>query len=149
MGRHRKSQSRDQSSQPPNPNLKVIMRGDEVDSAREIVSAAEAWGKHLKQIGLTTAQIRNIFGEVRRIEMSWPPGTTNPAAESALILLKPKLAYQAQRDAEKNKRNQPVRVLEGILAPAIDMVQGDRARFQRFVDFFEAILAYHKSAGGK
>ncbi|MEW6578008.1 MAG: type III-A CRISPR-associated protein Csm2 [Chloroflexota bacterium] len=28
-------------------------------------------------------------------------------------------------------------------------MQGDRQNFQRFVDFFEAILAYHRSAGGK
>ncbi|HEX9000884.1 MAG TPA: type III-A CRISPR-associated protein Csm2, partial [Blastocatellia bacterium] len=25
----------------------------------------------------------------------------------------------------------------------------DKEKFERFVDFFEAILAYHKAAGGK
>lgn len=137
------------AAEPPKPNLTVIMTGDEVSSAKEIVTAAQAWGTYLKNEGLTTAQIRSIFGEVRRIEMGWPVNTASTSANRALILLKPKLAYQAQRDAEKNKRTQPVRKLESILQPAIDLVEGDRTRFQRFVDFFEAILAYHKSAGGK
>jgi len=146
MGRrHQHNQRR---NEPATPNLEVIMTGDDVASAKEIVIAAKAWGEYLKNERLTTAQIRSIFGEVRRIEMSWPVNTGSVSAERALILLKPKLAYQAQRDAEKN-RSAPVRQLESILQPAIDMVQGDRARFQRFVDFFEAILAYHKAAGGK
>lgn len=146
MGRGQ--QRTQQAAEPAKPNLTVIMTGDEVSSAHEIVTAAQAWGTYLKNERLTTAQIRNIFGEVRRIEMSWPVNTTSTAANRALILLKPKLAYQAQRDAEKN-RSEPVRKLERILQPAIDLVEGDRTRFQRFVDFFEAILAYHKSAGGK
>jgi len=145
----RRQQRTQYSAEPAGPNLPLIMTGDEVSSAQEIVTAAQAWGTYLKNEGLTTAQIRSIFGEVRRIEMGWPVNTTSTAANRALILLKPKLAYQAQRDAEKNKRTQPVRKLESILQPAIDLVEGDRTRFQRFVDFFEAILAYHKSAGGK
>lgn len=146
----RQRQQRTQhADEPAKPNLTVIMTGDEVSSAKEIVTAAQAWGTYLKKEGLTTAQIRSIFGEVRRIEMGWPVNTTNTSANRALILLKPKLAYQAQRDAEKNKQTQPVRKLESILQPAIDLVEGDRTRFQRFVDFFEAILAYHKAAGGK
>lgn len=152
MGRGQHPQQRGNapqgSSEPAKPNLDKIMNGSDVESAREIVKAAQAWGKYLKDEKLTTAQIRSIFGEVRRIEMGWPVNTVDQAAERALILLKPKLAYQAERDAEKN-RSQPVRKLESILQPAIDMVQSDRARFQRFVDFFEAILAYHKAAGGK
>ncbi len=146
MGRGQQYNQR--APEPAKPNLTAIMTGDDVVSAQEIVKAAKAWGEYLKDEKLTTAQIRSIFGEVRRIEMGWPPNTDNPSAERALILLKPKLAYQAQRDAEKN-RSEPVRKLAEILQPAIDMVQGNRARFQRFVDFFEAILAYHKAAGGK
>lgn len=147
MGRGRQHNQR--GGEPASPNLQAIMHGNDVESAKEIVTSAQAWGAYLQGEGLTTAQIRSIFGEVRRIEMSWPVNTTSEAAERDLILLKPKLAYQAERDAEKNRRSQPVRKLESILQPAIDLVEGDRGRFQRFVDFFEAILAYHKAAGGK
>lgn len=141
---------------PPDPDLQAIIRGTDVESARLLVETAQQWGAYLASERLTSAQIRGIFGQVRQIEMGWPSDVSEPGqasefarmAERELILLKPKLAYQAQRDAEKN-RNAPVRQLEQILSPAIDLVQGDRDNFQRFVDFFEAILAYHRSAGGK
>jgi CRISPR-associated protein Csm2 len=139
-------QDRSLLSKPPDPDLETIMNGEVTDSARAIVEAAQAWGKYLVQEKLTTSQIRSIFGEVRRIQMNWSADA--PSSSAALILLKPKLAYQAQRDAEKNRNTEPVRKLQRILEPAIDMVQGDYARFQRFVDFFEAILAYHKAEGG-
>jgi len=35
-----------------------------------------------------------------------------------------------------------------VLSPAVDLVQGDADNFGRFVEFFEAILAYHKAYGG-
>ncbi|NLF79500.1 MAG: type III-A CRISPR-associated protein Csm2 [Chloroflexi bacterium] len=139
------------SAEPARPNLTQIMTGDEVSSAQEIVTAAQAWGEYLKREELKSSQIRNVFGEVRRIEMSWPVDSHNSTAERELILLKPKLAYQAARDPKRDKRTGrgPVKSLEELISPAIDMVQGDRQRFQRFVDYFEAILAYHKAAGGE
>ena len=39
--------------------------------------------------------------------------------------------------------------LKQVLTQAIDLVGRDRARFTRFVEFFEAIMAYHKAAGGR
>jgi CRISPR-associated protein Csm2 len=139
-------------AKPAQPDLRRIIQGTDVDSTRELVKAAKAWGEYLADQKLTTSQIRTIFGLVRLIELSWPSDVHDPErarkAERDLILLKPKLAYQAQRDAEKNKQTKPVQQLEQLLSPAIDLVQGNRDNFQRFVDFFEAILAYHKAAGG-
>ena len=66
-----------------------------------------------------------------------------------LILLKPKMAYRARRE-----RGRGVEELTNVLDPAIDLVMGgadlktQQERFHRFVEFFEAILAYHKAAGG-
>jgi CRISPR-associated protein Csm2 len=54
------------------------------------------------------------------------------------------MAYQAKRE-----RGQGVKTLTDILTDAIDMIEGDRTRFQNFVDFFEATLAYHKARGGR
>ncbi|MBP8975048.1 MAG: type III-A CRISPR-associated protein Csm2 [Anaerolineae bacterium] len=140
------------SGRPNFPDLRRIIQGTDVDSTRQLVKTAQEWGEHLARQKLTTSQIRTIFGLVRLIELSWPSDINDPErarrAERDLILLKPKLAYQAQRDADKNKQTQPVRQLEELLSPAIDLVQGDRDNFQRFVDFFEAVLAYHKAAGG-
>ncbi len=128
---------------------RIIVEGD----AALLVKKAQEIGKALKQADLKSAQIRNIFGTVRQIQATWPLYTGVGVDETAyqeaewaayrqLQLLKPKLAYQAAR-------NRPVQGLADILTPAIDEVGADRGRFQHFVDFFEAILAYHVAAGGK
>lgn len=94
---------------------------------------------------VTTSQIRNIFGTVRRIQMNWDASPTRAYRET--VLLKPKLGYFAKRE-----RGPGMAALEKILAPAIDEITGTdaekRERFMNFVDFFEAILAYHKKHGG-
>jgi len=90
----------------------------------------------VKANGLTTSQIRNAYGIVKKMEM----GDFN---EHEFTLLKPKLAYAAAR-ARKDGAEQ----LKVVLTWAIDEVGSDETKFARFVDFFEAILAYHKAAGG-
>ena len=121
---------------------KIIVVGD----AEATVAAAKQLGDDLAR-SLTTSQIRGIFGTVRRIEMSWPENASPEQARRArrdLVLLKPKMAYQAKRE-----RGQGVQMLAGVLSDGIDLVEDDRTRFGYFVDFFEAILAYHKAAGGR
>ena len=127
---------------------KIIVEGN----TQLLIAEAEAFGGQLaKKDRLETSQIRNIFGTVRQIEMNWPrQKATEQQKRDALrqlLLLKPKMAYQANR-----KRS--VSALQMVLDEAINKVaEGDeekaRERFQNFVDFFEAILAYHKAAGGK
>ena len=123
----------------------IIVDGD----AKVTVEEAQALGESLAR-QLTTSQIRNIFGTVRRIEMNWPEEPqTEPEQQRAtraqreLLLLKPKMAYQAKRE-----RGRGVAMLTDVLSDAIDLVGDDRQKFQHFVDFFEAILAYHKAYGG-
>jgi CRISPR-associated protein Csm2 len=122
---------------------KIIVGGD----AKKLVEQAQRIGTELVKGGLNSAQIRNIFGAVRQIQFAWPfdAQESDPATWQAyrrLQLLKPKLEYTAAR-------NNQVKPLKDILIPAIDDVEANRARFQNLVDFFEAILAYHKAAGGK
>ncbi|RMG91705.1 MAG: type III-A CRISPR-associated protein Csm2 [Chloroflexi bacterium] len=120
---------------------RIIQEGD----ADLLVKVALELGKGLAR-QLTTSQIRNIFGTVRQIEMSWSPQADEEEQKWAarqLMLLKPKLAYQAKRE-----RGRGVTMLAEVLTPAIDMVGNDREKFQNFVDFFEAILAYHTAHSG-
>lgn len=124
---------------------KIIADGD-VDL---LVNTAQQVGEAVAR-QLTTSQIRNIFGEVRRIEMNWRADqpTDDETAYRQVVLLQPKLAYQAKRE-----RGRGVEELQGVLSPCIDVIRKARKDerrlyFQRFVDFFEAILAYHKAAGG-
>lgn len=95
---------------------------------------------------LTRAQIRNLFAEARSIEASWRHSPD--ASFRRLVLLKPKLAYQARRQSA-------VEPLAKALAEGIDAViaAGDNSplraeRFRRWMQLFEAILAYHRASGG-
>ena len=106
----------------------VIEHGGE-----DLVKAAEELGKRLAR-DLKTAQIRKIYSAVKKIQMNQ---TFN---RNELILLKPRLAYAAARKQE-------VEALRDALTQAIDKVDSAE-KFKNFVDFFEAILAYHKAFGG-
>ena len=106
----------------------VIEHGGEA-----LVTAAEQLGKRLAR-DLKTAQIRKIYSAVKKIQMN---KTFN---RNELILLKPRLAYAAARKQE-------VEDLRDALTQAIDKVDSVE-KFKNFVDFFEAILAYHKAFGG-
>lgn len=113
---------------------------------QRLVEKAEELGKTLAERRLTTSQIRNVFGQVRQIEMQWrqEPGESFRQA----VLLKPKLAYFA-------KRHPPMEPLANVLSQALDIMgqasnEEERHRcFLRFVEFFEAVLAYHKKHGGE
>lgn len=120
-------------------NLKAIITDPE--GTETLVKCAEEIGQALAR-QLNTSQIRAIFGEVRRIEGDWK--IDSKRANRSLILLKPKMAYRA-----KKERGRGVDDLVSVLSPAIDHVQGNADNFTRFVDFFEAILAYHKAYGGR
>jgi CRISPR-associated protein Csm2 len=115
--------------------LDLIIGGDAI----KLVEVAERLGKELKQNRLTTSQIRNVFGEVKRLQMR----PFDRQAARQLLLLKPRLAYQAGRHGGA------VRDLARVLSKAVDRVGEDPQRFANFVEFFEAILAYHRAEGGE
>lgn len=129
-------------------DLKTII--SDANGAELLVKRADEIGQSLKNNNLTTSQIRALFGEVRQIEAQWSMGGENrQKALRRFILLKPKMAYRARKE-----RGKAVEELKEILSPAVDEVlKGKTAEeqdrnFRQFVEFFEAILAYHKAYGG-
>lgn len=140
----------------------IIIHGN----AENLVNSAMVIGESLAENGLSTSQIRGIFGTVRRIEMDWiDPDLidvdTRSSQENELLrkrsvqaqrefaLLQPRIVYQA-------KRERRVEGLSSELLPAIALVLNTNTgatekyqRFRNFVDFFEAILAYHRGLGGR
>jgi CRISPR-associated protein Csm2 len=111
---------------------------------------ADDLGQSLAKNRLTTSQIRNFFGEVRQIQLTWDQGPE--AAYRRAVLLIPKLGYHAKRARGRAQRG--LTELERVLAPALELVAEapkaqQRTYFMNFVDFFEAILAYHKKHGGR
>ena len=123
--------------------ISSIMTTDQNGS--ELVNFAKETASILVRNNLTRVQIRNIFTEVRKIEALW--GSNPTVAMRRLNMLKPKLDYSSARA-------KPVEGLRDVLTPAIDKVNeatGDERdrRFRVFMDLFEAILAYHRSEGGR
>lgn len=124
----------------------VIVNGQ---NAQLMVKLADGIGQDLKNQSLTTSQIRSLFGEVRQIQGEWSMEGGRERALRRLILLKPKMAYRARKE-----RGMAVKALVDILNPALDAVVDEKdpkkqsENFTRFVEFFEAILAYHKAYGG-
>ena len=124
-------------------SIQTIFTNDPTGS--ELVSLAEDTAHHLVTADLKRSQIRSIFSEARKIQGLWV--SNQDAAIRRLVMLKPKMDYQTQR-------NPPVRGLRDVLSPAIDMVaqakdEERNKRFQIFMDLFEAILAYHRAKGGQ
>jgi len=120
-------------------NVRGIITGD----TKALVDTAKTLGADLKRGELTTSQIRNIFGLVKKMEH-------RDFSADQLLLVKPKLAYAAARH---NKAG--LTTLKDVLSEAIDVVveaddpKAQAKRFKQFVNFFEAILAYHREAGGR
>lgn len=114
---------------------------------KDAIDFADKFGQAIATQKFTTSQIRNFFGEVRRIEMR---GIEKE--KTAFLLLQPKLSYAVKRQGHNKGAN----LFEEIILEAHKVVkeaQNDTAeftqRFKNFIDFLEAILAYHKVHGGK
>jgi len=146
------------------PNEAIINSIIREDNVEALVKWAESVGRGLaRNEGLRASGVRNFFGMVRKIEATEASKRlkqeqlSNQTSEQELLsdetyrellLLKPKLEYQAQRDKE-TARSDAIATLTRVLRPAIDAIGRDAKAFRNFVDFFEAILAYHKAAGGR
>jgi CRISPR-associated protein Csm2 len=123
------------------------------------IGYAEEFGKWLATNKLTTTQIRNVYGEVKRIQMR---GYTS-SFESELLLLKPKLAYaKARKTGGGAAAATSAESLQKVLSKGIDAIfslphdiseenqkETKLSQFETFASFFEAVLAYHRAFGGK
>lgn len=144
-----------------NDHLKMFKKDDELreiivdGNTKKLVEKSEKLGyflamdvKHDKWAKpdidkLSTSQIRNFFGAVKKIESKG----FDKAGEREFLLLKPKLVYAAKK-AGKTKLSE----LKDVLVDSIDLVTSDegdkKEKFNRFCDLFESILCYHKASGG-
>jgi CRISPR-associated protein Csm2 len=112
-------------------DLSDILAGDSKKLVEDAKKLGELLGKEKKKggTGMTTSQIRNIFSEVKKMKFD----------KYKIELLRPQLAYTAGRHHE-------VTPLQEVLDEAIKEID-DESDFDRFKDFFEAIVAYHKKWG--
>jgi CRISPR-associated protein Csm2 len=133
-------------------DFKTEWISDRIDE--RTVTFADSFGKHLcdvndNRIGrmaMTTTQIRNVFGEVKRIQARMETNGYEKE-RSSFLLLRPKMAYAEARVLAKSGRSN-ISDFRKIMEKAHLEVKSHDS-FKNFVDFFEAILAYHKFYGGK
>lgn len=115
----------------------------------QTIEFAEIFGSYLVQNKLTTSQIRNIFGEVKRIQGKIQGNELPKEVYRDFLLLKPKMAYAAQRAGGRGITKFK-EVMDEAYTAVVEAEESRRgAAFNSFTDFFEAILAYHKAAGGR
>lgn len=95
--------------------------------------------------GVTTSQLRNIFSEVKRIELKMEDA--NVDWETDVLMLRPKIAYNTARTLGRTKGSR-MKELRDVLEEALKDVS-DKDHYRNFSKFFEGIIAYHKVNGGK
>ncbi len=131
------------SYQPKQQALRAIL---EEGNAQLLVDEAEKLGRRLKDVKLKASQIRRIFGELKSIQADLRQAQELAKLTRRLTLLRPRLAYQA-------KRIEGMDELRNVLDECIQIIVNNRDKkrdaIANFVDFFEAILAYHKFHGGE
>lgn len=110
------------------------------------IEFADIFGKQIanSKTGMSTSQIRNVFGEMRRIQMN---GYTSQ--KPSFLLLKAKLAYAVKRN--KNKGIEDFFRLFEIAYGDVDKQNDENGEkhFENLMNLMEAVLAYHKYHGGK
>ncbi|MCB0630726.1 MAG: type III-A CRISPR-associated protein Csm2 [Saprospiraceae bacterium] len=128
---------------------------------RESIKWAQEFGEFLaeadkssRQKELSTSQIRKFFGQVKRLQAQGYDETSR----TDLLMLSPQLAYAVGRDKKKVRRelvdsskihyfyDEVQRAMDAVDAPHIS---DEKQYFKNFVNLIEAIVAYHRFAGGE
>lgn len=129
-------------------DLESIPKFIQQDDPVRMVESAMSLGQTLVNEDLSNSQFRTIYGQIRQIAASWRIEDQHESARRHLLLIKPRISYQAKKDGKEG-----VKSLRDILNISIDAVfDGDPdsstldTRFHRFADFFEAVLAYHRAS---
>ncbi len=124
-------------------------------AGEELVKAADSLGRRLAN-DFKASQIRAIFDEAQRIGSLFRTGKADQAIRRA-YLLEPKIVYRAKRIAERDRKAAGAAdLIADVLKKSLRIVLEKKddhkevsERYFRFLDFFEAIVAYHKAHGGR
>lgn len=114
---------------------RIIVDGE----VEALISLAEELAKNS---GATRTSVRRLYGEARRIDFLLDQDRARALRRARL--LEPRLVYQTKR-AQREKQN-----LGEIASALIAMIRQlkhddpheEEQRFRRFVEFFEAVVAY-------
>ena len=95
-------------------------------------------GHFMAENGLTSSKIRNIYGELKRIQIGG-----FDREKSSFYLLKAKVAYAyAREDKSKSEGIKLFKKLYDKISEDVDSTD----KYDNFCNLIEAILAYHKAS---
>ncbi len=96
---------------------------------------------------VTTSQLRNIFSEIKRLDVKINSDAQYEKEKTDILLLRPKIAYSTAR-VKSSKRETKMVDLRKVFEKAIIVID-DMQSFKRFAKFSQGIIAYHKVYGAK
>lgn len=132
-------------------NPKWITLGIDSDTINFLQEAGDYMAPMKKEDkqALTNSQIRNVYGELKRIQMKG-----FEKSQSEFLLLRPKVAYAAKRKSDKDVET-GMDLFKNIFDKAYVAVVGVSEKnqkekaFKNFCSIMEGLIAYHKYYGGK
>lgn len=120
---------------------------ENVSDYNYLVTKAEEFGKRLKEKNVKRSQFRRVFTHIKKIQTNVESKkldkTTNIPGEilKEILLLKPKMAYTAGRHTN-------ITDFYDVVVKFVNAMK-TVTEFNRFYDFVEATLAYHRYHGGR
>ncbi len=121
----------------------------ENSNGKLLVLAGESFGILLKARGISSNQLRNIFGYVKKIECGIKGNKNEKLLGNVMLklrLLLPKISYIIGRERNYESKEM-LEILRSFFGECIEKINGDKSKFALFVDTFESILSYHKYYG--
>lgn len=119
---------------------------EKIADYNHLVTKAEEFGKRLKDRNVKRSQFRRVFSHIKRIQLNVENenlkevSDLSPDILKEILLLKPKMAYTAGRHPSLKEF---YRVMKQFVNEMKTVAQ-----FNRFYNFVEATLAYHRYYGG-
>lgn len=103
---------------------------------------------------LSTTQLRRFFGQIKRLQASVQSNESgfDASKRSELLMLKPQLAYAVGRNKKKFRGKVEDETKIGHFYDELKDAMGyvtETQHFKNFVNLVEAVVAYHKFAGGQ
>ena len=115
--------------------FKLIEEWIESGPNLELINMCESFVKNNK--GVTTSQLRNIYATVIKLKMTFD--------KNRFLMLKPRLAYAGARDKKMFAFTEILSRGITIVLKHQDNPEAMKQKFNRFADFYEAVICYQKA----
>ncbi|VEP18160.1 Type III-A CRISPR-associated protein Csm2 [Hyella patelloides LEGE 07179] len=117
---------------------------------RPLVEDTEKFSDHLKKYGLKTNHLRRFLDSLKQLKARLAKTGKIEDIQDDLYFLQPQLAFAAARKKQEMRKGDslnPAQDFCNVVTAGIKKVHSEKD-FYRLVQLVEAIIAYHKAAGG-